>query len=341
MSNQLHFTVDESSQVAEARRSITVLANSLGFNETETGKAAIAATEIATNLLKHAREGQLLARPLERAGLLGLEILSLDRGPGMANVSQALNDGYSTAGSPGTGLGAIARLSTVFDIHSLPGKGTALVAQLWKQDRLQAFTPPVIPDPANLVEIGAVYLAKPGEEVSGDHWAVKQRLDCFLIMVADGLGHGPEAQVASLAAVEVLAAKAASSPIAIVEAAHTALSHTRGAALAVVELELRQSVVRFAGVGNVAGVILGLSNNRHLTSYNGTVGHHVRKVQEFTYPWSPEAVLVLHSDGLTSHWDLNHYPGLIARHPSLIAGVLYRDFKRGNDDVTVLVIKQK
>lgn len=321
--------------MAEARREITVLARQLGFDEAQTGKIAIIATEAATNLIKHAQGGQILARPLEDAGQTGLELLVLDRGPGLANVGQALYDGYSTSGSPGTGLGAMVRLSNVFDIHSLPGKGTVVLAQVWKSNGSQPR------DTAPRLEVGLVCQAKPGQPVSGDSWAIKQTGDCVFIMVADGLGHGPEAAQASQAAIEVLLAGNGRHPAAVIEAAHGALRHTRGAALAVVELDLGRRGVRFAGVGNIAGVILTLERSQHLTSFNGIIGHQAHKFQEFSYPWPPEALLILHSDGLTSRWDFKVYPGLTSRNPSLIAGVLYRDFCRGNDDATVLVVKQE
>ena len=343
MTNQLHFTIVEASQVAEARRAITAQARSLGFNDTELGKVAIIVTEAATNLVKHTPGGQLLVRSLNQAGMLGLELLALDQGPGLTNVSKALADGYSTAGSPGTGLGALARLSAVFDIHSLPTKGTALLVQLFKQNGQPGPGAHVAGNGASLpLEIGAVCLPKPGQEVCGDNWEVIQGRDVSLLMVADGLGHGPEAATASRTAVETLSGKQTSrDPKAVIEAAHAALYHTRGAALAVAELDLPQSVVRFAGIGNIAGMILTTGPTRHLASHNGIVGHRIRKIQEFSYPWFADALLVLHSDGLTTHWDLNAYPGLISRHPGLIAGVLYRDFSRGTDDASVVVVKQK
>ncbi|MCL4298495.1 MAG: SpoIIE family protein phosphatase [Anaerolineae bacterium] len=343
MSQQLHLPVSETSQVAEARRAVTALAGSLGFNETETGKIALIVTEAATNLVKHAGGGDLLARPLAGAEQLGLEILALDEGPGLADVGQALNDGYSTAGSPGTGLGAVIRLSTVFDIYSLPAKGTSVLAQVWRQAKPGRPASGIqgAGNGISLVEVGAVCLAKAGQDVSGDNWAIAQDGHRYLVMVADGLGHGAAAAAASQAAVEVLSAKPALGPVAILEAAHAALYHTRGAAVAVVELDLARLVVKAAGVGNIAGAILATGAPQHLTSYNGIVGHQVQKFQEFSYPWPDNALLVLHSDGLTSHWNLDAYPGLITRHPSLIAGVLYRDFSRGSDDVSVVVVKQK
>ena len=123
-----------------------------------------------------------------------------------------------------------------------------------------------------------------------------------------------------------------------IEAAHRAMSGTRGAAVAVARLELGAQSMTYAGVGNISGSLLSQKTSRGLVSHNGTVGHQMRKVQEFEYPWPDRGLLVLHSDGLQTRWTLEAYPGLAARHPGVIAGVLYRDFKRGRDDVTVVVV---
>jgi hypothetical protein len=125
-----------------------------------------------------------------------------------------------------------------------------------------------------------------------------------------------------------------------VEAAHQAAKPTRGAAFGVAVLDEAAGVVRFAGVGNVAAVVVKGGERRHLVSYNGIVGHEYRKLSEFSHPWQAPSVLIMHSDGIATHWDLERYPGLLARDPSLIAGVLYRDFMRGRDDATVLVLKK-
>ncbi|HMB03511.1 MAG TPA: SpoIIE family protein phosphatase [Isosphaeraceae bacterium] len=160
-------------------------------------------------------------------------------------------------------------------------------------------------------------------------------------MVADGLGHGARAAEAAQAAVRIFHDRAAAGPAAVLQAAHLGLRNTRGAALAIAEIDRAAGAVRFAGIGNIAATILGPDGERgtNLVSHNGTVGHEMRKVQEFVSPWPEGSLLVMHSDGLGTHWRLGRYPGLVARHPSLIAGVLYRDFKRGRDDVTVLVAR--
>jgi anti-sigma regulatory factor (Ser/Thr protein kinase) len=332
MTNQVHFHIREASAVAEARREVTGLARAVGFDAGGIGRVALVVTEAATNLVKHTPQGQLLARVFDRDGVAVIEMLALDQGPGLANIGESLRDGYSTAGSPGTGLGAIKRLSDEFDIYSIPGKGVALVAQLWSR------RPPSGNRPAPL-EIGAVCLPKTGEEACGDAWEVEWRGGHCVILVADGLGHGADAAAAAMAAVNALQTHPQLEPAALIEFAHGALRSTRGAAVAVADIDLAQEV-RYAGIGNIASMTYAPGGARHMVSHAGIVGHEVRKVQEFVYPWSPDSLLVMHSDGLATHWNLDQYPGLVGRRPSLIAGVLYRDFARGRDDVTVVVAKK-
>jgi anti-sigma regulatory factor (Ser/Thr protein kinase) len=333
MRDSVAIPITEPSQAGEARRIAIAMASHLDFNETERGKVAIVVTEAAKNLVQHATNGELLLRALERNHIGGIEVLALDKGPGIVNISECMRDGFSTAGTPGTGLGAIVRLSNFFDIHSVSGVGTALLARLWSR-------PLPMGQPAAGLEVGVVCLPKVGEEACGDAWTTEQYSDRNLILVADGLGHGPGAAEASLKAVKICQENASLTPKEIIEAAHTGLRNTRGAAIAVVKVDLEQQSVCFAGVGNIASAIVSSERSYSMVSHNGTVGHEVRKIQEFIYPWSKGALLVMHSDGLATQWRLDRYVGLVMRHPSLIAGVLYRDFNRSRDDVTVVVARE-
>ena len=103
--------VTDASQVAEARRLVAQRARLAGVTTARLGDVAIVVTELATNLLKHAGGGHSLASHRDDGDGAGLELLALDRGSGMTDVGRCMDDGYSTAGSPGTGLGAIARLA--------------------------------------------------------------------------------------------------------------------------------------------------------------------------------------------------------------------------------------
>lgn len=331
MGESIAIAVIESSQTGEARRAALALADRLNFGETERGRIGIVVTEVANNLIRHARGGILLLRAIEQTKTIGIEILSLDKGPGMADVEACLQDGFSTAGTSGNGLGAIHRLSDFLDLYSIKGQGTALLSRIWADSASHS--------PETNLEIGVVCLPKQGEEVSGDSWALQTEEHHSLLLVADGLGHGPAAACAATEAIKMFHDHAHRSPQGIIEMTHSALRSTRGAALAIADINFDQSFVRFAGVGNIAATILSATNHHNLVSYNGIVGHELRKIQEFTYPWYSNGLLIMHSDGLGTQWRLDRYPGLSQKHPSLIAGVLYRDFNRGRDDVTVLVAK--
>jgi anti-sigma regulatory factor (Ser/Thr protein kinase) len=332
----ISLALDDSSQVGEARRVAQILAGRLGFNATGVAQVALVVTEAATNLLKHARDGVLIIQGVETGGTVGLEVLALDRGPGMADVGRCLRDGFSSVGTAGNGLGAIARLSSLFDIYSSTETGTAMVARLWKETSERRA------DGAGL-ELGVVNLPLAGEEACGDAWAVDEGPGRSLVLVADGLGHGLAAADAAQAAVASFRTHVHRSPTEIVQAAHNSLRHTRGAAMAVALVNHERREVQYCGVGNVAGVILmpEATRSTSMVSHNGTVGHVIRKVQEFVYPWDSGALLIMHSDGLATQWALDRYPGLSARHPSVIAGVLHRDFRRKHDDVTILVAKKR
>ena len=331
MAASIRIEIEDPSQTAEARRIARRMAENIGFEEVRAEQVAIAVTEAATNILKHAGRGEILLR-ITAGAFSEMEFLALDRGPGMSNLDQCLRDGYTTGTSPGHGLGAIKRLSDVSDFYSVPGKGTAVLAR-WRLD------PPRKTGPA-LLRIGAVNVPKRGQEVCGDSWGVEQTEESSTLLVADGLGHGYEASMASLEAVRTLRGHPDLPPMALLELSHKALRSSRGAAVAVARIDRVRGKLTFSGVGNVAGQIYsGSAAGQHLVSVNGTAGHETQRIREFSYPWPENGMLVLHSDGLTTATGLEAQPRLALHDPSLIAGVLYKDFNRGQDDATVVVAK--
>jgi hypothetical protein len=161
------------------------------------------------------------------------------------------------------------------------------------------------------------------------------------VLVADGLGHGSHAAAAAHAAVAAFRKHAALPAGRLLEAIHHALRPTRGAAVAIAELVDGTDTVRYAGIGNVAGVLAGAHGARKMISLAGTAGHEARSIRTFEYELPAGGLLVLHSDGIATHWDLPQYRGLASRHPALVAGVLYRDFARTRDDATVVVARRR
>ena len=307
------------------------LARVHGFGEEDAGRVAIVASELATNLIKHGGGGEMLAGAFEDRTGSGIELLALDKGPGMVDVEASSRDGHSTAGSPGNGLGAIQRGSHFSDIYAVPGHGTAILARLAIGQPGEKMAMP---------DYGAVSLPMKGEEACGDAWCRHDLRDGVVLMVADGLGHGPVAAEASHAAIGSFHRSLGGTPTAALTLMHDALRPTRGAAIAIARIDWETREILFGGVGNIAGTIVDANGGiQRMVSHNGTIGHNAKRIRDFTYVLGPNPLVVLASDGLTTSWRLDQYPGLSMRHPTLIAAVLYRDFARGRDDVTVLVAR--
>lgn len=326
--------MDDVSQIGRARRVAMAMATDLGIRADVTGNIGLVATELATNLVRHARDGAIMVRPLIESQRRGVEMLAVDKGPGIRDINAAMRDGYSTAGTAGTGLGAVRRISSEFDLYSAVDSGTVLMVRLWDPSSQR---PRATADGSYAV--GAVCVPMSGESECGDAWVVEQRESAVLVTVVDGLGHGHEAAVASSEALRVVREMAdAASPADIVHAAHGPLRATRGAAMAVATIDRRLSTVQFAGIGNIVGTILGTSSTKSMASHSGIVGHQMRQVRQFSYEWPARGYMVLHSDGLSARWRADAYPGLIGHDPAILAAVLHRDFARSRDDATVLVV---
>lgn len=336
MADRISCVVSDSTHVGAARRAALQLAASAGFDDTDAGRVALVATELATNLTRHAGQGQLLMQDMQVGGRTNVEIIALDSGPGMTDVAACLRDGFSSGGTPGTGLGAVRRLSDEFDVFAPSGGGCVVVARL----RPRAPAGSATSRPA--WRWGAVSVPAPGESVIGDSWRVQTSDGMLGVFVADGLGHGPLASEAAEEAARMFDASPYGPVPLFLQQAHRRLRTTRGAAVAAARSPAGSSTVSYAGVGNISGTVVGRDGTRRgLMSNNGTVGAAMREPRELSYEWQAGDRIIMHSDGITNRWNLGAYPGLLAdRHPSVIGAVLYRDFVRGKDDATVVVIER-
>jgi anti-sigma regulatory factor (Ser/Thr protein kinase) len=314
------------------RREAQNLASDAGFSETAAGELAIIVNELCSNLIKHGSGGEMLLSRVRDDDRAGIEVLAVDKGVGIANVARSMTDGYSTAGSLGVGLGAIARLAKDFDVYSRPSGGTVLLARVWCDRGGRAPLPRV-------VRVGAVGVPKLGQEVSGDGWALREIKGTTVVLLVDGLGHGPQAALTTSVAMRGFELCTKNGPVDILTSLHQALRSTRGAVAAVVVLHPDEGILRYAGIGNITGMLMGADGSRrHLMSYDGTLGYQVRTIREASHDWGPGDWLTMFSDGLSPRLDSSTYPGLAQHDPVLAAGVLYRDFHRTNDDATILIV---
>lgn len=309
------------------RRRAVDLAERIGFDENRAGRVAIVATEVSTNLYRHAREGVVLLRVLRRGTEGGVEIVALDRGPGIRDVHALSRDGTSTNGTLGIGLGAIPRLSDNCDVHSVPGRGTVVVATFWAGEAI-----------LSAVAAGITRTLE-GEDECGDAYALRPTEDGCLALSVDGLGHGPLAARAAAAATRCFLASSERSPRAAMAELHRATAGTRGAAAAIAHLDLAQGRLTHVGIGNIAGRIVTPGRTRGLVTHPGIVGHNARTPTETVYELVPESWVVLHSDGLSDKWDIDAYPGIMGHSPLLLAATLMRDAGVRRDDASVLAMR--
>jgi anti-sigma regulatory factor (Ser/Thr protein kinase) len=332
-SHHTAFPVDDASRVGEARRHAAQLALQAGLDETGAGRLALVVTELGTNLLRHAQRGMLLLAVRPQAGVV--EVLAIDSGPGIADLPRSLADGYSTGGTPGTGLGAVRRLAHDFDIHSSVPGGTVVLARVGRADAAPAERTRAATEAAGV----SVPLA--GEPVCGDAWAAVPAGEAqATLVVADGLGHGIDAGEAAQAALDVLAARPEAAPAALLQAMHLRLRGTRGAALTIVHADTRSGRLRASGAGNVAVRVVSGAVDRHLAMPHGTAGVQLRRADETLADWPEHALVVVHSDGISARWPSELLLPVLGRDPALAAALLFRDHARERDDATVAVLRR-
>jgi anti-sigma regulatory factor (Ser/Thr protein kinase) len=318
--------VEEPSAVAGCRAAALAMADRLGFSSARAGELSLATTEAASNLHKHAREGVMLLRARADAGVPGIEVITIDAGPGVEDVTAARRDGHSTTGTLGIGLGAIGRLADACDMWSRPGRGTVLAARFWASPHRPAAD-------------GCAGLVRPitGETECGDSYGASRGDGVLTGVLCDGLGHGPLAAAASREAVRAVREAPGEEPAALLERAHRRMGRTRGGAVAVVRIE--GQAVRFAGLGNVAAWIASGEVRRGMVSVPGIAGHQARRIRQYDYALEPGAVVILHSDGLSSRWDPRPLAGLMARDPLVIAAALLSEAGTHHDDAGILVLR--
>jgi anti-sigma regulatory factor (Ser/Thr protein kinase) len=318
--------IDDKSSIGEARRAAVQIAQSLGFDEGRKNDIGIVATEAATNVLLHAKKGELLICPFAEGDQIWVDIFALDEGPGIRDIGRAMEDGFSSIGTAGQGLGAIARLSNESSLYSIPEKGTVY----WCRFKSEGL--------ATAMSVGLVNIPVKGESACGDSYFVQIGPTRSVYMMVDGLGHGAGATEAAEEAVSTLSRCANEPATEIIIRSHNTLKKTRGAAMSVAIVDHERLVVTYAGVGNISAVLITSTSSRSLVSQNGTLGAVLPRVpQEYTYPIEQNTTLLMFSDGLVTKASPVGYLGLLNRHPAVAAGILYRDFSRKRDDATVML----
>lgn len=320
--------IEEVTQVGQARREALALAEQCGFDQTDGGRVALAATELATNVINHGGGGLMhLSLVVGRGGALGVELCTLDRGPGFV-LSECLPDGYSTGGTQGLGLGAIQRQARVLETWA-DGRGAIVLARVYAEQAAADVD----------LAYGALRLPMRHELACGDAWHLTGDGRRAAVTMIDGLGHGVPATEAAQAGVAAVARAGLGGATDLIARLHAGMMGSRGGAAAVACIDMSDGRLEFAGIGNISATVHDGGGSRGLASHPGIVGVQYRKAQAFDLHVDPGNLLIMHSDGLQARWNLRDYPGLFQRHPAVIAALLQRDFDRGRDDAGIVIVR--
>jgi anti-sigma regulatory factor (Ser/Thr protein kinase) len=327
------FTADDRSYLSLLKKEIHKIAADAGFEEKKLNAIDIVVAEIASNLIKHASGGELLAGVYDSEHGEMLELIAIDMGPGISETKKALIDGHSTSGTLGQGLGSISRMSDFFDIYSVVGWGTLMISRIYKTTKKKR------PEIIN-VHIRSLVIAKPGEELSGDGFYYKRSADYLKVLMADGLGHGKEANSAVNAAVDSFKSCPETSPAEIIRWLHKDIKKTRGMVGVVMVYDIKQKLWNMAGVGNISTKLCAPYSVKGYMSYNGIIGHNIpNSMSDHQFEQSEFQQIIMCSDGIKTRWDHTKYPGIMKLDQSFLAAAIYKDHGRQTDDMSVVIAK--
>jgi anti-sigma regulatory factor (Ser/Thr protein kinase) len=335
MVNALHlrYNAADRSYFAILKKEIHALAVVAGFTEKRLAKIDIIVAEVVSNLAKHASGGEIFVKPIEVKKIQGLEIIAIDKGPGMIDVKSMMQDGTSTKNTLGQGLGAIKRLTDECQIYSQKDWGTLLLARIYNEEVPYA-------KKKNPLDVRSFLLPKPGETECGDGFYYKQTKDYVKLFLGDGLGHGKEAALAVKKAIDACKLCYEESPVENLRFINHAVKKTRGLVATIAIFHIRERKWSICGVGNIATRIFGTSLSKSHTPYNGIVGLNMpRTMSDQQLDYEPNQLLVMCSDGIKSKWDLMKIPGILRHDLSLLNAALFKDFSRNTDDVSIASCK--
>ncbi|MET7932572.1 SpoIIE family protein phosphatase [Streptomyces sp. NPDC005322] len=318
--------VDHHSAIHLAAETARGVARDCGLPGALPDRAAVIASELATNLDKHASDGTLYIQPAPLGE--GVEILAVDRGPGMAELEQCLADGFTTSGTLGMGLGTVNRMATHFAIRSGTGAGTVVCARLASPgERLTAAQ-----------GVGSVCLPMEGEDECGDARAIAETDDTRTAAVVDGLGHGGQAAEAARTALRTFHADPGRPLPDTLTRMNRALRHTRGAAVGL--LRLHPDRADYCGIGNIRVLALSAQGVEHrMTGQPGVVGWSMPVPRVHSFSLASGVTAVLHSDGIDASWAHEPSPFLLRLPPPLLSAALAHGHRRVRDDATVLAAR--
>ena len=331
----MSFAANDRSYFSLIKKEIHRMAAEAGIPAKRVNEIDLIVAEMTSNLFKYSEDGEILAGIFPNGGIPYLEVISIDNGPGILNLSKMMQDGISTTSTLGHGLGSMKRLSDVFEIYSQHGWGTIVLSRVYSEPNKQQ-------KEKYEIVMRPIIVSKPGEQVSGDGFVYKKTDKYVKLMLADGLGHGPEANKAINEAAAAFRVFPDFSPTETLRFIHNSIKKTRGAVINIVGYEMETRKWSSTGIGNIFLRMLAPGNFKNHMSYNGIVGHNIpNTMNDQTYSAEQFNQLLLCSDGIKTRIETNKYPLIHKYDLTILAAAIYKDHARRNDDMSVVMVKVK
>ena len=326
------YIIEERSYASFIKREIHNLVRPY-FSEQRTGEIDIVVSEMITNLIKHAQRGELLYRISMEDEELVFELICLDSGPGIKDISHSMKDGVSTKSTLGHGIGSIMRLSNFSQIYTQPDWGTIVYSRFYGNIEYTNVSK------SNIL-VRCINLGKPGEHVSGDGAAIRHVGNKTLVLMGDGLGHGEHAKEAVDKAIEAFNETACAEPSEIIREMNVHVKKTRGLVAAVAILDHNSKQWQLCGVGNIAVKLQRGLEYKNYSSYNGIIGMNIPgRIENSRHEMEKFQQLILCSDGIKTRWEVIHFPSILKYDPMILAAAIYKDHGRKTDDMSILIVK--
>lgn len=318
-----------------ARREAKDMATVIGLKDRMSEEITIAVSELASNLAKHAIQGTLTLKIIDNNGRAGIQVESLDNGPGISDVERAMTDGFSTTDGLGCGLGTVNRLMDEFEIISKQNSTsvTHIICRKWDS--------PAVSQSSMLcpLEFGAATRAHPGMSLNGDAFVIKQWDENTLVAVIDGLGHGQFAHKAAESARQFIETHFEQTLPNLFLGVGRSCRSTRGVVMALAQFNWRKQILTFASIGNVETRILGGTEKFSPIIRRGIIGGNSIKPVITEYHWSPGQIMVFHTDGLSTRWRKKDFSKFENESAKFIALLMLRTLAKNEDDATVVVVR--
>lgn len=325
-------TIKKISDMLLAQNLARNIAENIGFNKNISEDIALVAKELATNLIKHAKCGTMILKLLSKDGKIGIEIDSIDTGPGIIDVNVAIRDGYSTVNSLGYGLGIINRIMDEFNVES-SHQGTRIITKRWIKNYNNNKNCPL--------KVGIASRAHPKMRLNGDTFIKKKWNHSLLVGIIDGLGHGQNAYYAAQTARKYILDHFDQPFENILKGVDRACRATRGVVMALARFDWDINEITFVSIGDVSVRVINSPQKINFLIKRGIIGVSYIKPIINRKKWDNSYVLILYSDGISSKWRWEDFSYLFEKSPEIIAKEMLIKLGKENDDATVLIVRER